>query len=642
MLGFAFVGILLASVLVPWMPRMPTSGLDPSWRSVLEWGFLNAAEFGRDLVFTFGPLGFLYTQQFHPDLFVYQLAYWIAIAVALGAFFSRYWAASPFWVSLLFSMALLPAATVSKDSWLFFLPFATAIAAFAPRGQKSRWLIGLLFVLSVVSGLTKFTGFLVAAGTFLTVDLGRLAQRRLVPIYTLAFIAFSWLAFGAITGEMNWLAYLEGGFQVASGYSGAMQIDKPTSHVLLSVVASLGTVGWLTWGYARLLEHKSVVSTIVVSLSAVLFAFIAFKAGIVRQDGHFLITASGLLLLAITAGFLNFTHSPNLIGKIAASAMVALTIWGELYILRHYGKEEDVATIVHGIAKRPVTGLEQAVDLIVGGRYGELIAIRDNALSNIRDRYPLPHLAGTVDIYPWDQAWVLAQGLDYNPRPVFQSYSAYTPTLIERNYRHLIASHGPAYVLFEPKSIDGRLVSLMDGKSWRALLAKFDPVSVVQGHLLFRRRSRRDRQVTERPYEPMEVTWDERLLVPETKACVWAEVEIKQRSIGRIVPVAFKAPLVEIIIETTDGESLRYRFVPGMGKTGFLLSPLVTDASSLIDLCSHGSSDAMRKANAVSFSTTKLGRLVFEPAVKVRLADLSVDGAREHSAARESVDSIRW
>jgi hypothetical protein len=52
--------------LMPLMPEMPTTGLDPSWRFALNVAVSPGLVFGRDVLFTFGPLGAIYTQLYSP------------------------------------------------------------------------------------------------------------------------------------------------------------------------------------------------------------------------------------------------------------------------------------------------------------------------------------------------------------------------------------------------------------------------------------------------------------------------------------------------------------------------------------------------------------------------------------------------
>src|SRR5205085_7179746 len=68
-------------------------------------------------------------------------------------------------------------------------------------------------------------------------------------------------------------------------------------------------------------------------------------------------------------------------------------------------------------------------------RKSDALFARD--LASIRARVPRPPVEGTVDVYGNWQSVAIAHGLDYRPRPVFQSYIAYDAALATMNADHL-------------------------------------------------------------------------------------------------------------------------------------------------------------------------------------------------------------
>jgi hypothetical protein len=236
---------------------------------------------------------------------------------------------------------------------------------------------------------------------------------------------------------------------------------------------------------------------------------------------------------------------------------------------------------------------------------------------------------------------VLAHDLDYRPRPIFQSYAAFTPALIERNYKHLISVDGPDYILFAPRSIDGQLVALMDGKSWKALLTKYDVMTMLHQHLLLKRRSHSERVVVDGKSRETTLTWGERLQIPQLGPCLWAEVDIEPSLQGRLLSLVYQLPVIDIVLEMTRGKPRRRRFVPGMGKTGFLLNPMVETAATFANVCSPTSAGLGPRVSGISFRTSSLGQFVFKPTIRVRLASLSIEGVPE-PIAPELAQKLRW
>ena len=61
---FVATGALIIAwlLLMPFSPGMPTGGVDGSWPYALNEAIARGYVFGRDLIFTFGPLPSVYTR----------------------------------------------------------------------------------------------------------------------------------------------------------------------------------------------------------------------------------------------------------------------------------------------------------------------------------------------------------------------------------------------------------------------------------------------------------------------------------------------------------------------------------------------------------------------------------------------------
>ncbi len=83
-----FVYFLIVYVLPPPLPIRPGAHLlDPSWHIVLTDGFLRGAQFGRDIVYTYGPWGFVENPQGDPRIYpwLFGARLLLALAFVLGS-----------------------------------------------------------------------------------------------------------------------------------------------------------------------------------------------------------------------------------------------------------------------------------------------------------------------------------------------------------------------------------------------------------------------------------------------------------------------------------------------------------------------------------------------------------------------------
>jgi hypothetical protein len=80
----------------------------------------------------------------------------------------------------------------------------------------------------------------------------------------------------------------------------------------------------------------------------------------------------------------------------------------------------------------------------------------------------------TMDVFPYDIAITEAYGFKWHPRPVFQSYSAYTEYLDLLNAKHFLSDSGPEYVLYALGTIDDRYAIFDEPATFRTLLRKYE------------------------------------------------------------------------------------------------------------------------------------------------------------------------
>jgi len=62
----------------------------------------------------------------------------------------------------------------------------------------------------------------------------------------------------------------------------------------------------------------------------------------------------------------------------------------------------------------------------------------------------------TIDIYPWDYSYVAANGFNWIPRPLIQSYASYTSWLDGLNQNHFASDNAPEFILWELSNKTGR------------------------------------------------------------------------------------------------------------------------------------------------------------------------------------------
>lgn len=563
--------ITAVAVFVPFAPSMPASGLDPSWALAMNQAVAQHLAFGKDVIFTFGPYASVYTHLYSPataylmwggGLYI-AISYWLCLTLLLKH-------GLPIW-QVAFCLFLL-AVIVLRDVLFLSYPLLAACCAqkltgpdLASRPRPTMVLLALIFMPFGLLALVKGSVFIlcvlllaVCLVMFLLVRRAALiAPALLAP---LASLALCWVLAGQQLQNLS--GYFLGTARIISGYTDAMAGDGSLLEILLYWTAALATL--LAVYRAGLPRGRRVF------YAAVFFLFfgISFKAGFVRHDIHAISGGTGALFAALLL--------PAVV-QMSRPVIVALSL-GALSWACALGSHVDM----------PLQQLLSNVSSTYGSLWsGMAAALRggqpyrdgyDAALADLRRRWPLPPLSGTTDIYSYDQAFLFASPNDWDPRPVFQSYSAYTPELAAINLRHLSGPEAPDNVVFDVQPIDGRLPSLEDGPSWPALLGDYTPVAMSAGHLFLRR------GVASRPGGNTVVataahSFGEWVTLPAAPGAIFATITVKPTLAGDLANILFKPDQLRILLSLANGRKAVYRLVPGMARAGFIISPLVENTA---------------------------------------------------------------
>jgi hypothetical protein len=557
-----FAASVFIVLLVPFQPSMPVAALDPSWQLSLNQAVENGLVFGRDVIFTCGPYAALITSQYHPATYLRA----VAVALFLAAFlFAAIQAISrgtgALWtVALLLSILAVPGSMVELLGAYGLILSIALVRHCAEARREEGWqktlFLATLFAPLGLLPLTKlnlllFTATLIPAQfAFLWLN-GRRGLAACSVAVPAATLVASWLLAGQPLQGLP--AYFESGFSVMFGYSDAMSNRGPTSEIVVYLLVALPIPLAI-----MLSARRSLPSRLLLLFSCGVFLFVSFKAGFVRHDSHAMNAAAGLV---VAATLLKFATPANR----AVAAIVLASLAGAGFIDIHY--VEPTASLITGPYIRAAKGLEREIS------GADLEAAYFASLEEIRSQTKILPLEGTVDIYSYGQTALIASGNEWAPRPNLQSHAAYTPALAEADRDYLL-ERGPDNVVFRIETIDNRFPSLEDGASWPVLLDAYRLDKSAGGYLYLRRRS--DVSMPEmRPVEEGVHRFNEEVGVPDSRDPLFMKIRFHKNLLGKLVSALFRNPSIWIVAELANGETRRYRLIPGMTETGFVVSPIV-------------------------------------------------------------------
>ncbi len=558
------------AVLIPTLFRKKGE-LDGSWAFALHDAFARGRVFGRDVLFTFGPLGFLYRLFYNPHTITTFLATWAVLAAVAWAAL-RAIASKAFERERdrgVFLLALLVALRCPSSADAFFLAIPLLLLVHSAYvDDRPRSLRGvLLLALVSVGSLVKFTALVEGTVVVLAITVADLIAKRR-PLHLVLYPALCgllWLLAGQPLGAIP--GYIRASIGIASGYNEAMSITGP-SYELVGFGLGASALVLLAIDHEREGPLRRALPRIG---GLVLLLWLIFKAGFTRHDGTHVESATMAFLVGAFAWIAAIGRS-----LVARGRWVRLLVTSFLVLnTAAWSEHSFVAQTVFASA----WGCHTLVTLAHAALgkddlrrdYGEMNA-------SVRSATPLDPPRGSVDVYPVQLALIDAYGLGYAPRPTIQSYVAYTGALSERNARELSGPGAPDAVLFDVLPLDGRYPAEEDARSWPELLARYD-VKEETGAFLVLERTPRPRKVNLVPIGHVDATNTETVAVPQGGP-VWVAIDVAPNVRSSALGFVWKPPEVFLDVKlagTALPQPGPFRLIPSVARGGFLLSPCIEE-----------------------------------------------------------------
>ncbi len=568
----AFTGIFLRVLRFPTVAR--DSSLDFSWGAALSYFASSGLEYGKDIIYTYGPLGYMLKGSFTDHAWATQ----IAGNVILSAFVAAVYVRTAF---ILRKPGLLVVAVPIAYGLGDTVVAATPCLVFTMLwlgDRRSRWESAIAAGGLAALALVKFTVFLIAVPVVLAAALlyWTRGERRGAFVWLLAFgVVFGllWTAFGG--GAQAFLLYIEGSFQVAAGYA-QMYLPAKLEWLesvsrLAAVIAALGLTGLLSRRDPGMLLNTAV------------WAFAAFaiwRSTFTRADVWH--ARAFFSLLPMLAAVLLAPVEARSHRRVAAGLTVVVLFLTVTTLCR-----TNDETFTEAFPNRLWTSITATARNITHpgawliGNRGVLQARESRfALSNLKSRIG----SAAVDVLGDAQAIAIFNRLNYRPRPAFQGFIAYNPYLIRRNYEHYLNS-APPFVLFGSSTIDGRYLPQEDSAALAYTLFNYSLAGSERGYLLFRKQRDMDvlREMT--PVETMRFEEGRAIGLSRWNAApLWCSVTIEPDLLSSLRTAVYQPKAASLIVDTVSKRFV-HRFLPDPAATGFIVNPLLespTDMAALL------------------------------------------------------------
>ncbi len=573
-------GLLLAIlVLCLWLARMVLPGdvaygpLDGSWARCLGRALADGMRCGVDWVFTFGPLGFLSTASYSAELFEVKLYLWEgAFGLLVAIVLARAGAGIGNGVlrALWFAVAILSPLDPDAQG---FLPIAAALAWLSSESGAKNAAIAICALVLAGLSLVKFSfaiAAVVAVAAAVAVFLARGRTRSAVAL-ALAFpllLAAGWIAAGQRLADAP--VYVARSLEVARGYSEAMSLPSPPAalQVALALIACAVAAAWIGAGRGAGRRARMFAAG-----GQIAILFVVWKAGFVRARDHtaifFLFVASAPLLYETAR------DSKRALERVSFGARFACTAFGAGLLL-------VAGTPIPKVLEARTDSIHRIVEhagaLVAPERFRSAVVAALPKSEEAMDQPRARAIVGdrSIDMIENLQTVLFRNGLSWTPRPVFQSYAAFTPGLAELNARFLEGARAPEYILFFLRPIDGRLATMDDAAALQVLARDYEPILDERGRLLLRRSRDRSLPAARERVLESSIALGERIDLPRLPGrCHVLSLDVRPTVAGSVATFLAAAPELWLEIGLDDGTTRTTRIVPSMMRTGVIFDPAI-------------------------------------------------------------------
>lgn len=564
-------------------------GLDLSWILTLNYANLKELTWGTDFAFTYGPLSYLSTRlgwgTSGNNLILFDIFFYLNLFLVYFLSFKNSRNKAITALLIIGYTLLIPVHIGSSTALILlaFLVFWIRQSIDKPKFVYYLFQIILLFLLFFI----KFNTGLIAFPLFFTGLLYNLLSKK---------EKFYWLLLYAVTPiivivsacsflNVDLLNYIKTALEIVSGYNDVMYLDHKFSRRLLALFVFLSTLFIL--GQRTFLERKTnLIKNAALFIIYGIPMFVLYKSGFVRGlETEFFIFSVLLILSMQDLHFENY--------KKYSSIIVTLCVLSSFGIVYFDNGTKMPFETTNKIDKYYLLGIKDFTP--ISGMH--IIPSPNEFPFSVKAKIGV----STVDIYPWNAQLLFENKLNFSPRPVFQSYTAYTKVLEEMNFSHYNTKEtAPEFVIYEFLAIDQRYPLFDEPKVNLCLLKNYTPVELFdfqeRKFILLQKKTDFKPLKLEKSKEYAMMTQSP--LAPEKD--VFYEIGVYNSITGSLVSVVDHAP--ELILEIKTNTSSEYRTGKKLLESGLFLEQKI---STTEDFYSLFFADSLAKMEKVKFYNFK-------------------------------------
>ncbi len=621
-LAWFFAWLLLTIYFVRPPDQVFDHTLDPSNYATYAYFITHDFQWGVNVMPMPGPLGFvLFGYCYSGELYLTRLVIDVLLCGTFSLLLLRFvrlaQAGALRWVWFAVMIVAIPMIDDLMLDATVLLATVTLLRA-AP-GRLDRWSLLATALLACIA-LIKGTHLMMCGVVFGAIALLGLIERRPARVVP-PFVAFAatFLLFWMLTGQSvrNLPEHVEAVRHLASGYNATMGLEPfPVLEALGLVV--LAALSGLLLSVMAVSWRTPATAVSLLFLSAL--AFLKWKHGYVRADGHVYIFFTAAAVIGLTAwliGFTPVTGRPTAAKPARWFALAGLALATFVVTAGLIGASEfSLQRIPRMVAQVPARLLQRVIYLVQPGR---LQAQLEERLERNRIDADLPQIRNEVgddpiDFFGNEEGVLLLNRMDYRPKPMGGgTFNVVDRWLLRHNEAYTLDPRtAPPWQLLKLLPFDDRLPAADDGLALRAVLDCYSPVIMQRDYLLLERVRDRSESALPQPLGTQPVRLGEPLQVPtvQTDQVLLFALQAPHDLYGRWRTFAYRAPLLTgKIVSTRYPLGRTFVLKPALLQDPVILSPLLEETVDVLKLYGNVPGDSVKSITidaAPGFDTSRL------------------------------------
>jgi hypothetical protein len=562
--------ITFAVLTVPVFYEQMSNGLDSSWEYALNkitsWDNI---KFGADVVYTYGPLGFLNGPMyvngiFNVSLFLY-LYIWMSVLVMFYKLLKNN--CNNIYMIIASLIALLGSTLTTADMYIEY----AFLCALAVLWINKNDIYALIFsvIISTIAFFFKFSIAISIIATYILFIFAKICRKEYKRLWGLLLpcitVPLCYLLYNS--SIHGFFQFVKGSLEISKGYNSAMSINQSDRYAVWIFL--------LMAVYVLIMISQIVIRNTNNYLMMFWIApcyFMSYKHGYVRADGHSLLAYRELLSIfsvmillydvrALYKEIINKTKK----GIIQFGLILSLM----LIVIFNYNVELKPWTVLTSRIQNIPSMFYYMTEDKYQDNLSEIKTIPEEFIETIGKR--------TYTNYNWEITFIEPLGdmaNNYIVLPTLQMFSAYTAYLDSKSASLFGSDNAPEYLIYKFDTIDGRIALLEAPSTWMAIQDNYFMILYDEDTDYYLLKHKDNTTIRDGSSITYRYNKDDTILLDE---CDEVRIHSKLSIWGKLVSLLWKIPEVDARITYVDGTVREGRVIMDNLSNGITVKALPYD-----------------------------------------------------------------